>query len=120
MAIINIGSRPDLTPDQAREVFAQHFAGKYEVVTSNALNRQFIIRKSGWAGVGVRLKQEKTGTSFVFTGLIPNVALQVMFGGAIAYLFLRSSWKELEAEIAQFIENEPSFQQETKVEELAA
>ncbi len=111
MAIVSIGNQPDLTPDQAREIFAQHFAGKYEIVKSNAINRQFIVKKSGWSGVGVRLKQEKTGTSFVFTGLMPNMLLQLLFGGIASYLFLRSSWKELEAEVTEFIQSAPEFQQ---------
>jgi hypothetical protein len=122
MAIVNIGNQPELTPDQAREVFAQHFAGKYEIVKSNAIKRNFIVKKSGWVGVGVRLKQERTGTSFVFTGLMPNVMLQVLFGGIASYLWLRSSWKELEGEVAEFIANEPSFQQPApaRIEKLAA
>ncbi len=127
MAIVNIGNKPDLTKEQAREIFASHFAGKYEIIRSNALNRDFIVKKSGWSGVGVRLKQEKDSTSFVFTGLIPNMLLQVLFGGLAAYLFLRPSWKALESEVAQFIENEPSFQQtkpktkkQKRTEKLAA
>ena len=127
MAIVNIGNQPDLTKEQAREAFARHFEGKYDVIQSNAMRRDFIVKKSGWSGVGVRLKQDKTGTSFIFTGLIPNVLLQMLFGGVVAYLFLRSSWKELEAEIAQFIENEPSFRQpapkpkkQKRIEKLAA
>ncbi len=116
MAIVNIGNQPDLTKEQAREVFERAFTGKYEIVRSTAMRRDFIVKKNSWSGVGVRLKHERTGTSFVFTGLIPNVALQILFGGLVAYLFLRPSWRELEAEIAQFIENEPSFRQKpTKV-----
>ena len=87
------------------------FEGTYEIVRSNAMKRDFIVKKGGWAGVGVRLKQEKTGTSFVFTGLIPNVLLQVLFGGLVAYLFLRPSWKAMESEVAAFIETAPEFQQ---------
>lgn len=122
MAIVSIGNRPDLTPEQAQEVFAQHFAGKYEVVHSNALRRNFIVKKSGWSGVGVRLKQDKTGTTFVFTGLMPNMVLQVLFGGLASYLFLRSSWKELEAEVSEFIQSAPEFQPPTatETEQLAA
>ena len=122
MAIVSIGNRPDLTPEQAQEVFAQHFAGKYEVVRSNAVRRNFIVKKSGWSGVGVRLKQEKTGTTFVFTGLMPNMVLQVLFGGVASYLFLRSSWKELEAEVSEFIQSAPEFQPPaaTETEQLAA
>ena len=122
MAIVSIGNRPDLTPEQAQEVFAQHFAGKYEVVRSNAVRRNFIVKKSGWSGVGVRLKQDKTGTTFVFTGLMPNMVLQVLFGGLASYLFLRSSWKELEAEVLEFIQSAPEFQQPAanETEQLAA
>lgn len=116
MAIVSIGSKPDLTKDEAREIFARHFEGRYEIVRSNAMKRDFIVKKSGWTGVGVRLKQEKTGTSFVFTGLMPNVALQVLFGGLVAYLFLRPSWKALELEVASFIRIEPQFQQSAKKE----
>ena len=122
MAIVSIGNRPDLTPEQAQEVFAQRFAGKYEVVHSNAVRRDFIVKKSGWSGVGVRLKQDKTGTSFVFTGLMPNMLLQVLFGGLASYQFLRSSWKELEAEVSEFIQSAPEFQPPaaTETEQLAA
>jgi hypothetical protein len=118
MAIVNIGNQPELTAEQAREVFAEHFAGKYEIVRSNAMRRNFIVKKSGWSGVGVRLKQEKTGTSFVFTGIMPNMLLQLLFGGVASYLFLRPSWKELEAEVTEFIQSAPEFQAPATVTEL--
>jgi hypothetical protein len=100
MAIVSIGSRPDLTIDEVWTVFARHFEGTYEIVPSNAAKRDFIVKKSDWAGVGVRLKQERTGTSFVFTGIMPNILLDAVFGGPGGSMFVRSTWKELEAEIA--------------------
>ena len=111
MAIVNIGNQPDLTKEQARAIFAAHFAGKYEIVRSNAMKRDFIVKQSDWAGVGVRLKQERTGTSFVFTGVMPNILLDAVFGGVAGSLFVRSSWKGLEAEIRRFINSEPLFRQ---------
>jgi hypothetical protein len=122
MAIVSIGTRRDLTVDQVWSVFARHFGGKYDVVPSNAHRRDFIVKKNAWAGVGVRLKQERTGTSFIFTGLIPNMTQQLLFGGMASYFFLRSDWKDMEAEIADFIQNEPSFQRpnDPAMEQLAA
>jgi hypothetical protein len=106
MALVSIGHRPDLTPEQAQAAFERHFAGKYKVYPTKARLRDFIVKKTDWAGVGVRLKQEKTGTVFVFTAMMPNLLLQALFGGAIAYLLLRSTWKELENEVRACIEQE--------------
>lgn len=118
MAIVGIGNQPDLTPEGAREVFAAHFEGTYEIVESNAMQRDFIVKKNNAVGVGVRLKQERTGTSFIFTGIMPSVLLDAVFGGPGGTVFVRSSWKELEAEIAAFIE--ASFCAPAVEERLAA
>ena len=114
MAIITIGHRPDLTKEQVQAIFTERFAGEFEIIRSNAINRDFIVKKNGWTGVGVRLKQEKTGTSFVFTAMMPNLLLNALFGGLFAYALLRKAWKEMELEIAGFIRLEPQFQQQSK------
>ena len=116
MAITPIGHRPELRPDQAFEVFAKHFAGTYEVYATKARNRDFIVKKDGWSGVGVRLKQESDKTSFVYTAMMPNLLLQLLFGGLVSYLFLRSTWKKLEAEVAEFIEAAPEFHPKAKAQ----
>ena len=113
MATISIGQRPDLTKEKVREIFAHRFAGECEVIHSTAINRDFILKKNAWTGVGVRLKQEKDGAStFVFTALMPNVLLQTLFGGLFAVLLLRKGWKDMEMEVAGFIRLEPEFQQQ--------
>ena len=111
MAVIKIGEMPQLTPERAMEVFAEHFAGRYQVQPTKIRRRDFVVKKSEWAGVAVRVKQDQTGASFVFTALMPNALLRVLFGGLASYLFLRSEWKALEAEIADFIENAPEFKE---------
>jgi hypothetical protein len=121
MATVSIGYKPELTKEQAQEIFAQGFSGKYEVVKAQVMRRDFILKKSAWAGVGVRLQQDKNGTSFVYTGMMPNMLLQALFGGLASYLFLRSTWKQLEQEVAAFIAAAPEFQQdavETAKQEL--
>jgi hypothetical protein len=104
MAIITVGYRPELSVDAAFEAFARHFTGKYDVYPTKIRSRDFIVKESPWAGIGVRLKQEKDGASFVFTGMIPNPILQALFGGLLAYLLLRPRWKVLEDDVADFIE----------------
>ena len=110
MATISIGHRPDLTKEQVQQIFAQRFHD-CEIIGSNAVNRDFIIKKNGWTGVGVRVKQNNDGTTtFVFTALMPNVLLQTLFGGLFAYVLLRTSWKEMELQVAGFIRLAPEFQ----------
>ncbi len=105
MAIVTVGHRPDLTPDKALEAFQQEFAGKYEVYKTRIRNRDFIVKKSAWAGVSVRVKQDSDETSFVFTGMMPNLLLQ-SFIGAIGYLVLRPSMQAMEREVGDFIQRE--------------
>lgn len=109
MATMTIGYLPELTKEQAREIFAQGFSGKYEVTNAPVMRRDFLVKKGGWAGVGVRLQQERDRTTFVYTALMPNLALQTVFGGLASYLFLRSSWKALEQEVSEFIAMAPEF-----------
>jgi hypothetical protein len=109
MATISIGYQPELTKERAREIFAVQFAGACTVYSTSVLNRDFIVKKSDWTGVGVRLKQEKDATTFVFTPMIPNPILQGLFGGLLSALFLRKSWKALEADVTEFIQTSPSF-----------
>lgn len=111
MATMTIGRRPDLTAKTAEELFREYFGTKYEVYPTSIRSRDFVVKKSEWAGVGVRVKQDKAGeTTLVFTAMMPNHVLNGLFGGLIAYLFLRKEWKALEAEVAEFIECEPGLQ----------
>ncbi len=114
MAIVTIPHNPELTAEQAMEAFAKHFAGKYGVCKAQQLRRDFVVKKSAWSGVGVRLQQQPDKTSFVFTGTMPNPVLRILFSGLVSYLVLRSQWTKLEAEVAQFIETAPEFHPKPK------
>lgn len=109
MAIVTIPHNPQLTKEQALEAFQRRFAGTYDIYPTKQRNRDFIVKKSNWSGVGVRVKQEADKTSFVFTPMMPNLMLQILFGGVFSYLILRSEWKRLEADVAEFIETASEF-----------
>jgi len=115
MATITVGRLPDLTPETVQQVFEDHFSGKYTVSSTRIRNRDFIVKKSDWTGVGVRVKRDKAGlTTLVFTAMMPNLILQGLFGGLIAYLFLRREWKALEDEVAAFIQSAPQLNVQKK------
>jgi len=114
MAIVTIPHSPQLTKEQALEAFQRRFAVSYEVYPTKVRNRDIILKKSNWSGVGVRVKQEADKTSFVFTAMMPSLLLQALFGGLFSYLLLRGEWKRLEAEVAEFIESAPEFHPKPK------
>ena len=115
MATVTIGHHPELTAEGATEVFRRYFDGKYEVHKTRTFSGDFVVKKGNWTGVCVKLKQQKTSTTFVFTPLIPNgtlfMLLSFLFGVLITKvaLKLRPSWKALEVEVREFIETSADF-----------
>ena len=109
MAVVKIAHRPNLTPERAMFAFERHFHQHYKVHKSGVMLRDFVVRKNSWTGVGIKLQQEADGTSFVFTAMMPSVILNIFFGGVIAFLFLRPSWKALEDDVREFIETAADF-----------
>ncbi len=117
MATVTVTHNPELTPEGALEVFRSHFAGKYDVYKSTpttwlltARPRHFVVKKSVWTSVGVKLQKGTDNTTFVFT---PFMALPIV-NWTIAHdmikgLFLKRRWEEMEEEIASFIENAREF-----------
>ncbi len=111
MATITVAHKPDLTAERAMDAFRTHFADKYKVYETRfwKRGRDFIVEKSGWTGVGIKLKQESDATTFVFTPIMPSMILQLSFGGLIAMLFLRPGHKAMEDEVRTFIDNAAAF-----------
>ena len=117
MATITVNQH--LTEERAVELFRRQFAGKYEVEKKRGLGQDFIVKKSNWLAIRVKLRQGRVGgTTFFFSGYTPSFWHRMLpvlgvFGGVpgvagaflIMFLVLRSSRKELEQEIARFIES---------------
>ena len=110
MATVTIAHHPELTAESAEEAFKSHFAGKYEVYKPwMIIGADFVVKKSGWTGVAVKLRHGRENTSFRFGGTVPSMTSRMLFGGLIAILFLRPSWKAMEEEVRVFIENAADF-----------
>ncbi|PKB72489.1 MAG: hypothetical protein BZY87_00100 [SAR202 cluster bacterium Io17-Chloro-G6] len=109
MAIVRVAHRPNLSPERAMYAFNRNFHREYKIYKSGVLMRDFVVKKNAWTGVGVKLKQEDNGTSFVFTAMMPSIILNILFGGVIAFLFLRPSWRAMERDVGAFIESAADF-----------
>ena len=108
-----------LTKERALELFKRQFGRKYVVEEKRGIGRDFHVKKSNWLAVEVKLRQGRGGgTTLDFSGYTPSFwhrllpVLGVFLGipglvGAYLLMFfaLRPSRKEMEQEIAQFIES---------------
>ncbi len=116
MAVTKIAHRPDLTKEQAMDIFRRHFAGKYEVVAYRrpayalTLARwDFWVKKSGLIGLRVRLQQSASETKFVYAGWFPSSLAAFGWGFLIGYVFSYFLWNSLTGEVRSFIESAPEF-----------
>ncbi len=79
MAKVIIGHRPELTAEVARKVFESHFHDKYDVYKTKMRAYDFVVKKSAWRGVSVKLKQKRGQTYFEFRGQPPGKAPFTLF-----------------------------------------
>ncbi len=78
MAKVIIGHRPELTAEGAMEVFQRHFHDKYDVYKTKMPAYDFVVKKSAWRGVSVKLRQKRGQTYFEFMGTTPSTPLVIL------------------------------------------
>lgn len=108
MAVREIAHKPDLTKEQAQEIFRKHFeAAGYSVEEFKGPFRDFMIVKSPFVGVAIKLEQDPADnkTKLVYSGLCPRLWARMLLGGLIGFLF----WNGLTNEVESFIESAPEF-----------
>ncbi|MEX0682675.1 MAG: hypothetical protein WD904_04075 [Dehalococcoidia bacterium] len=66
MAVKTIAHKPNLTKEQAEEIFRKHFEGKYKVEDFKGLFRDFMVVKNPFTGVALKLEQAEGETKFVY------------------------------------------------------
>lgn len=97
---ISLPLRPDITVDLLESELKSTFAqGKYEVSRNALFKSVIIIKKTGWTGLSVALKQKKEETLIRFTAFAPSAMVRVFLMGLIPMLILHNGrWKEMRAE----------------------
>jgi hypothetical protein len=111
MAVVTITHKPELTSQEAMNIFQKGFSGKYEVYKWNRAGgaRDFVVKKSNLVGVAVKLKQEKDKTSFTFVDIIPSMLFTLLFASLWYVIFMRGQYTAMVNEVKTFIENAPEF-----------
>ena len=108
MTVAKIAHHPEMTWEQAMEVFKKEFGDRYKVYSIKGTlvrPRHFAMRKSGLRGVSLRLVQTKDETKLIYTNFIPSVWVQLVVPPFVPYI----PRARLNKEIKAFIERAPEF-----------
>jgi hypothetical protein len=105
MAVTTIAHKAELTKEQAQEIFARHFAGKYVVRDFSGPFRDFAVDKNAFIAIAVKLEQTDSETKFVYTGLAPRWWARMLLPVLWGFLL----WTPMTNEIRLFIESAREF-----------
>ncbi|MGD0577258.1 MAG: hypothetical protein ABSA74_04240, partial [Candidatus Staskawiczbacteria bacterium] len=73
MAKAILKHNPSLTKEKLKTVLSTHFSPiGYEVDYSSLIGADIYIKKSGWTGVAIKLKQESDATFLRINGYAPS------------------------------------------------
>ena len=97
---ITLRLRTDLTTDQLESELRSTFGqGKYEISRNPLFKSVIIIKKTGWTGLTLALKQKKDQTLIRFNAFAPSALVRMFLMGLVPMLILHNGkWKELRAE----------------------
>ena len=105
MPVETIAHHPELTQEQAQELFQKHFEGKYKVEDFKGPFRDFIVVKNPFIGVAVKLEQTGNETKFIFSGQARRLWAGLLSAGFLGMLIRNS----LTTEVKNYIQAAPEF-----------
>ena len=86
--IVEIKDNPALDDDKLSQILGEGFSGKYTVYPSKLMGVGVIVKRSGFSGVGLKIKRENGITSLIMWGMLPSfLARFLTAGGLLSYLF---------------------------------
>ena len=118
---VKVHHKPELTTEQAMQIFRTHFGTKYEIYRRKlSRGRLFVIKRSAWTGVIVKLIHKKDVTYFQLSEEVPSawlISLMVLMVLTPAlwpvllvwYICTKRSAEPLLNEVKQFIATAPEF-----------
>lgn len=102
MGRTKISHTPDLTKESLVELLNTNLADKgYEIGLSKLMGADVYIKKTGWVGAVVKIKQKSDETILITRGYSPSAAVRILAYGLITLLVLNPKWNKLIAEIEE-------------------
>ena len=108
---ITLPPSPHITPDALIQDLTAHWGQQgFEVYSTALIGADVILKKSGWTGVAIKIKQGPTGTEILYNAFSPSVFVRLLAMGLIPILIVNAtSWKPLLKEFRVYVESSPFF-----------
>ena len=105
------GPAPHITPEALLHELTQYWgAGGFTVYKSALVGLDVAIKKSGWSGIAIKIKQDGTGTVLAYNAFSPSAMVRMLALGLIPLLILNAkSWKPLLRDFEQYVQGSPFF-----------
>jgi hypothetical protein len=107
MAKVILKQNPSLTKEKLKEILAAHYGPLgYEVDFSKLIGADIYIKKNGWVGVTIKLKQTTNSTFLRMGGYAPSLAVRLLLYGLITFIILAPKWNWFVKEVSNFVTSE--------------
>ncbi|MBW2457918.1 MAG: hypothetical protein JRI68_25660 [Deltaproteobacteria bacterium] len=108
---ITLPPSPHLTPETLiQELTARWGQQGFQVYPTALLGADVILKKSGWTGVAIKIKQGPQGTEVLYNAFSPSIFVRLLAMGLIPILIVNAtSWKPLLKEFRAYVETSPLF-----------
>jgi len=104
MGKLILGHNPDLTREKLLGIIEPQLKEKgYEVGASSLIGSDLYVKKTGWVGATIKIRQKNDSTIILTRGYSPSVAVRILAYGLITILILNPKWNKLIAEIEEII-----------------
>ena len=100
---------PHITPDSLlAELTTVWKPQGFEVYKSALVGVDVVLKKSGWTGVALKIKQNNGNTELAYNAFAPSAFVRVMAMGLIPILIVNAnSWKPLLRKFEQYVKTSP-------------
>ena len=110
MPKITFKPMPDLTVESLMQIFEKKYGTDCQIYTTALIGADFIIKKTAFTGISIKLKQKKDTTIIQYTALSPAFWARLTFYGLIPLLILYlGPWKKMQDDIKIFLETTKEF-----------
>jgi ribosomal protein S27AE len=102
---------PHITPDSLLAELTTIWKPQgFEVYKSALVGVDVVLKKSGWTGVALKIKQNNGNTELAYNAFAPSAFVRVMAMGLIPILIVNAnSWKPLLRRFEQYVQGSPYF-----------
>ena len=108
---ISIGPAQHITPDSLLDELKNSWASQgFEVYKSALVGVDVVLKKSGWTGIALKIKQNSGNIDIAYNAFMPSAMVRILAMGLIPVLIVNSnSWQPLLRKFEAYVQGSNYF-----------